>query len=165
MLNAALPLIQVGFHGCAVVMLYFGYKLLRKLVEQQIAQPQNDNFDRLKMLLREVRVFIAFSLLFFLAGATLQLVNNLMDNAQKNKIYISLDPSEMPYDVDMPAIRTEEEIIQLEDGHVSLKVGENQTVIIKIGDLTQKIRQFQNLSNKLAAGRDEDNEMGIDDEI
>lgn len=128
------PLVRLGFHGLALAMLVLGYRLLRQLLlspETKTLQPK----------LKEVRVFLGISLVFFFSGASLELVRR----AQRNEVTIAISPMPWPGEIPLPTLLADqsEELPLADKQHSVVELRHGATVFVHLESLADEIRKLQ----------------------
>ena len=125
-------ILQYGISGLAVVLLFFGYRLLNQLLN---LQGDDKSF---KSKLTSVIIFMATSLIFFFGG----IFGQRMSNQSENPINIIILPDSMPSNVGLPSLRKGKDLLSLTNNAVTVKVKPDATITVGLDCLTTKIQEL-----------------------
>ncbi len=172
MYNLIIELVRLGFHGVAVVMLILGYRLLRGVLEKQSKITSEIGLSGLKLRLKEVRVFLVISLVFFILGAGSELFRRSQEKQQENEMTVLIQPeiSTIQDKKFVPILRKDTTdspgpillSINKETSTFSVKVRHGQKLYVQFHKLTQELERLRYMLN-LKMGEKE--KGGIDDGI
>ena len=139
MLADLLPIISVGFHGCAVAILYLGYRLYREVVRK------DNEREIIEIKSKNLKFFLVISLIFLVMGPGFQILENVLSNSQKNSLHLVIYPKkeEMPENTPMPDIRLKAEPLALKDGGYVADIKNNDTLSITIYGIIDSIKDLK----------------------
>lgn len=173
MFNFIIELVRLGFHGVAVVMLFLGYRLLRGVVVGKSKVDGKIGVDKLKLRLKEVRVFLVISLVFFVLGVGSEFFRKFQERLQENVITVHIQPESaiMPEKNSMPILLKEKmdcsgcETVSMNKATKAfkVKVKHGQIFYLQLYNLTQKLESLNNLVKQLTKGQGNNREGGFDD--
>ena len=134
-------ILQYGISGLAVVLLFFGYRLLNQLLN---IQGDDKSF---KPKLTSVIIFMATSLIFFFGG----IFGQRIANQTENPINVIILPDSMPEGVALPTLRMGKDKLNLTNNAVTIKVKPDATITLALDGLTTKIQELNKTIPHVAA--------------
>lgn len=137
--NTVVDLVRLGFHGFAIVILFLGYRLLRSVVKGK-----DIKIEYLKPLLKEVRIFMAFSLIFLFGGASLELLRG----GQKYDVHVIVTPAPLPIGIKQPILTLDaiQSVLDNATGTTKSKLRDGASIHLHIEPI---INQYQEMNFEL----------------
>jgi hypothetical protein len=136
-------LVKVGFHGAAIAMAILTFFLLRKAVANWGPDVPPGHIPVLNTLLREIRVFMCVSLLFFVLGVAAQI---FVRPTKQTTAKVFVSPSRWPKSIDSFALLTrvkhEQKAIALDDGEASVAIDDRDEIRFMMDDLVMKLQEL-----------------------
>jgi hypothetical protein len=141
--NTVVDLVRLGFHGFAIVILYLGYRLLRSVVKSKDIKVED-----LKPRLKEVRIFMAFSLIFLFGGASLEMLRG----GQKYDVHVIVTPAPLPSGIKQPILTLDaiQSVLDNNTGTAKSKLRDGASIHLHIEPI---IFQFQKMNSELQTTR------------
>ena len=127
-------ILQYGISGLAVVLLFFGYRLLNQLLN---IQGDDKSF---KPKLTSVIIFMVTSLIFFFGG----IFGQRWSKAQENSVYVLITPNGMPDGIDLLTLRHGIEILKITNNAAVVKVKSDDQITLQLDGLIKKIEDLKN---------------------
>ena len=149
-----LNLLQLGFHGFAFALFYLSFKRFgdiskRTLPPNASSDAMNSHNDRTRMLLRELRWFMAVSLVFFVFGSATQIYSGSVPH----DITVTVRPDSIPEGLDRPQIFKSDELQSEGDDFVcEVMVARKDRLTVYIGGILKYIDRLEARNDMKTAG-------------
>ena len=139
-MNYLIELVKVGFHGAAIAMAIFTYKLLGKALRIWGPEADFSAGEILSKLLREIRVFMGVCIVLFLIGVAAQL---FAPQTKKPIANIMISPASWPKSIekmeDLISIKHELNLLNMVDGEARINIDNKDIIRFIINDLVYEI--------------------------